>query len=113
MDLYASISRLEYALALPHRHDMRRTNVLPDVALRPVSLRAAAVASYADFLRADFAVGADCPLSAFLAAHRFFMASESALRAAALKCGFGLAGLVAFASGAALDSPLIFAHRSF
>ncbi len=62
------------------------------------------------------AAAADCPLSALFAAHRFFMASESALRAAALKCGFGLAVLAvfgAFAPGAALDSPLIFAHRSF
>jgi hypothetical protein len=30
-----------------------------------------------------FAAGADCPLAACLAAHRFFMASDSALRAAA------------------------------
>jgi hypothetical protein len=40
------------------------------------------------------------------------MASESDLRAAALKCGFGLAAFVGFASGAALDSPLILAHLS-
>ena len=75
------------------------------------------ITGYAAFLRAAFfAAGADGPLAAFLAAHRFFMASESALRAAALKCGFGLealAGFVAFDSEAALDSPLIFAHRSF
>jgi hypothetical protein len=40
------------------------------------------------------------------------MASERALRAAALKCGFGLAVFAAFVSEADLDSPLIFAHRS-
>ena len=52
----------------------------------------------AAFLRAAFfAAGAASPLAAFLAAHRFFIASESALRAAALKCGFGLAVVAGFA----------------
>jgi len=44
------------------------------------------------------------------------MASESALRAAALKCGFALAvlaGFVAFDLGAAWELALILALRSF
>lgn len=72
-----------------------------------------AVASYAAFLRAAFlAVGADCPLAVFFAAQRFFIAILSALRPAGVMPPSGLATLEGV-FGAADDSPLIFAQRSF
>ncbi len=67
---------------------------------------------YAAFFGVAFFVeGAGSPLSALLAAHRFFMAWECAFRATALKCGFDLF-FTGFVSGLAWDSPLIFAQRS-
>lgn len=73
------------------------------------------VTCYAAVLRAAFfaAAGADCPLAAFFAAQRFFIAILSALRPAAVMPPFGLAILEDVLAGAADASPLIFAHRSF
>jgi hypothetical protein len=53
--------------------------------------------------------------TAFFAAHRFFIATLSAFRAAAENFGFGF-GLAVISTAvfvAGADSPLIFAHLSF
>ena len=65
-------------------------------------------------MRAAFlAASADYPLPPFFAAQRFFIAILSALRPAAVMPPFPLAVLEGVLAGAAGDSPLILAHRSF